>query len=151
MHINYTTYNVWWSQDVIHTSTSHCNIMVLADSSNTGFASNHPFRYARVLSIYHANVVYVGPRMTDYQPHRMEFLWVQWYQSMATFHSEWSTQKHDHVWFASMTDKDAFGFVDPADVLRGCHIVPAFMSSRLHADGKGLSHCAWDSADWIAY
>jgi hypothetical protein len=125
--------------------------MVLADSSGAGSASDHPFRYARVLGIYHANVVYVGPGKTDYQPRRLEFLWVRWYRSVDTFHSGWSTQKLDRVQFASMTDEDAFDFVDPADVLRGCHIVPAFASGKLHTDGKGMSHCAHDSADWVAY
>jgi len=26
------------------------------------------FRYAQVLGIYHANVIYVGPGMLDYEP-----------------------------------------------------------------------------------
>jgi hypothetical protein len=70
---------------------------------------------------------------------------------MDTSFSGWNARKLDRVQFASITDDDAFGFVDPSDILRGCHIVPAFASGRLHADGKGLSHCAQDSMDWAAY
>jgi hypothetical protein len=125
--------------------------MVLANSGDVGSTSDHPFRYARVLRVYHANVVYVGPGMTDYQPRRLEFLWVRWYRTVDTHQSGWNTQKLDRVQFVPMADDDAFGFVDPADVLRGCHIVPAFASGRVHADGKGLSHCAQDSADWVTY
>jgi hypothetical protein len=50
-----------------------------------------------------------------------------------------------------MAHEDAFGFLDPADVLRGCHIIPAFAAKKRYADGKGLSRCAGDSGDWNSY
>ena len=50
-----------------------------------------------------------------------------------------------------MASEGSFGFVDPADVLRGCHIIPAFSSGRAHSDGHGLSHSAVDSNDWKCY
>ncbi|KIM91270.1 hypothetical protein PILCRDRAFT_1439 [Piloderma croceum F 1598] len=50
-----------------------------------------------------------------------------------------------------MAKDDAFGFLDPSDVLRGSHIVPAFAKGKLHPDGKGLLHLAQDSSDWIEY
>ena len=34
---------------------------------------------------------------------------------------------------------DAFGFVDPADVLRSCHLIPAFADGRQHLDGATVS------------
>jgi len=152
MRINYTTYDVRRSQDVINPSTSHFNVMVLASSSNDDdTTSDHPFRYARVLGVYHVNIVYVASGMSNYQPQRLEFLWVRWYRTMDTIHSGWDTRKLDRVQFASMTDDDAFGFIDPSDVLRSCHVVPAFARGRLHDDGKGLSRCAQDSSDWVAY
>ena len=46
-----------------------------------------------------------------------------------------------------MTDEDAFGFVNPADVLRGCHIIPSFAGSQLHPNGIAMSRCAGDSDD----
>ena len=122
--------------------------MVLNDTSED---EAHPFRYARVLGIYHANVVYVGPGMVDYYPRRLEFLWVRWYRTVDTIHSGWTARKLDRVQFYSMTEDDAFGFVDPSDVLRACHIIPAFARGRLHLDGKGLSRCAQDSSDWVSY
>jgi hypothetical protein len=152
MRINYTTYDVRRSQDVINPSTSHCNVMVLAGSNDGGDStSDHPFRYARVLGVHHVNVVYAGPGMPDYQPRRLEFLWVRWYRTVDTLHSGWDSRKLDRVQFPSMTDDDAFGFIDPANVLRSCHIVPAFARGRRHADGKGLSYFAQDSSDWVAY
>lgn len=152
MRTNYTTYDIRRSQDVVNASTSHCNVMVLADSSDdVDFASAHPFRYARVLGIYHANVVYVGPGMLNYQPSQLEFLWVRWYRTVHTVRTGWGARKLDQIQFVSMAEDDAFGFLDPSDVLRGCHVVPAFVKGRHHADGIGLSHCAQDSADWAAY
>jgi hypothetical protein len=89
--------------------------------------------------------------MLDYQPRRLEFLWVRWYYIVDPLHSGWSARKLDRIQFAPITDNDTFGFVDPSDVLRSCHVIPAFAAGRLHADGKGVSHCAQDSSDWVAY
>lgn len=50
-----------------------------------------------------------------------------------------------------MANKNSFGFVDPATVLQGCHIIPAFSSGKVHTDGCGLSRCAEDANDWSYY
>jgi hypothetical protein len=144
MRINYTTYDVRRSQDVINASTSHCNVMLLADSSSDSLNSTprHPFNYARVLGVHHVNVIYAGPGMVDYQPHRIEFLWVRWFQPLGTMPSGWTARKLDRVRFFPMADDDAFGFVDPSDVFRSCHIIPRFAKGQLHSDGMGLSRCA---------
>jgi hypothetical protein len=64
------TYDGRRSQEVINSFSSHNNIIVLNGSQDEDqhSAERHPFRYARVLGIYHANVVYVGPGMVNYQP-----------------------------------------------------------------------------------
>jgi hypothetical protein len=149
--INYTTYDVRRAQDVVNSGTSHHNIMVLASSSeeNESMLADK-FRYARVLGIYHANVVYVGPGMLDYRPRRVEFLWVRWYENVE-MRSGWDARKLDQLRFPSAINGDSYGFIDPNDVLRSCHIVPVFAKGRLHADGKGLSRCAQDGSDWVRY
>jgi hypothetical protein len=146
MRINFTTYDVRRSQESINPSTSHRNVMVLAGDHN----DSHPFAYARILGVYHVNIVYVGPGMKDYQPRRMEFLWVRWYRHMET-NAGWSARRLDRLQFLPVVDDDAFGFLDPSDVLRSCHIVPAFSSGKVHVDERGLSFCAGDSADWAGY
>ena len=50
-----------------------------------------------------------------------------------------------------MATENSFVFVDPAAVLRGCHIVPTFSGGNVHADGYGLSRCAMDAEDWSYY
>lgn len=149
MRINYTTYDIRRSQDVIGTSTPRRDIMVLADSADRNSA--HPFRYARVLAIFHVNAIYVGPGMVNYQPHRLEFLWVRWYSTMDTIATGWQARKLERIQFSSMSGGDTFGFLDPSEVLRGCHIVPAFTRGKRHLNSKGLSYCAQDSSDWIEY
>lgn len=149
IRINYTTYDVRRSQDVANPSTSHCNIMVLTNAHDE--QDPHPFNYARILGLYHVNVVYVGPGMVDYQPRRLDFLWVRWYRRMGMVRAGWDVRKLDRVHFPPMTDDGAFAFIDPADVMRCCHIVPAFSRGKAHVSGKGLSLCARDSSDWVAY
>ena len=153
IHVNYTTYDVWRSQDVLHTSTSHCDVMMLsaASSDNADTSPPHPYRYARVLGIYHANIVYVGPRMVDYQPQRFDFLWVRWYRVMEAVRTGWTARKLDRVKFPPLVGDDVFGFVNPSDVLRCCHMMPRFSQGRIHSNGKGLSLCARDSSDWAQY
>jgi hypothetical protein len=151
MRINYTTYDVRRSQDFVNASTAHCNVMGLADPSDNNPAISHPFKYARVLGIYHVNVVYVGPGMLNYEPHKLEFLWVRWYRTIETTRAGWGGRKLDRLQFAPWGADDAFGFLDPSDVLRSCHIIPAFATGKRHADRKSLSFLAHDSTDWTAY
>jgi len=148
---NYTSYDVRRSDDVVNASTPHHNIMVLSGTNENDATTSHPFKYAQVLGIFHVNVVYVGPGMVNYQPYRMEFLWVRWYQSAGMPAAGWKSHKLDRIRFLPMSADDTFGFLDPADVLRACHIIPVFAKGKRHVDGMGLSWCARDSLDWVEY
>ena len=151
IRFNYTTYDVRRSQDVIHPGTSHRDIMLLADHSGMDAQSDHRFLYARVLGIYHVNVVYTGKEMLDYSSRRLDFLWVRWFQYVGSPTVSWQNLTLDCVRFPPMASEAAFGFVDPSDVLHGCQIIPAFARGVVHADGVGLSRCADDSKDWYNY
>ncbi|KAH7918336.1 hypothetical protein BV22DRAFT_1134671 [Leucogyrophana mollusca] len=149
MRINYTTYDVRRAQDVINPSTTHNNIMTLATTAPDApecFPSQHPFRYARVVGIFHANVIFTGPGTPDYNTRHLEFLWVRWYE-IEEESAGWDASRLDRVRFLPMADEDAFGFLDPKDVLRGCHVIPAFACGKLHADGISISRCVDDSQD----
>ena len=73
--INYTTYDIHCAQDTINPCTDHHDIMLLAPSD-----SAHPFLYAHVIGIFHANIIYTGSGSKDYLPRRLEFLWVCWFE-----------------------------------------------------------------------
>ena len=57
----------------------------------------------------------------------------------------------DALHFVPMMENDAFGFVDPANVIQSCHIILAFAMGKLHPDGVAMSGCARDSDDWKRY
>lgn len=133
--------------EAINPRTDHRDVMLLTRADGTG---SHPFCYARVLAIYHANVVYTGPECLDYQPRQLEFLWVQWFE-LLDHPAGWEHHALDKGRFVAMDRADAFGFVDPADVLRCCHLIPLFADGRLHPDGVAVSRNARDSEDWKYY
>ena len=145
IRINYTTYDVRRDTDMVNPRTQHCDILLLAQDG-----SDHRFCYARVLAIFHANVIYTGLGSKDFFPRRMEFLWVRWLE-LVNAPAAWDTYLLDKVRFVPMNRPDAFGFVDPGDVLRSCHLVPAFTSGKVHTDGVVFSRIARDSQDWKHY
>ena len=55
------------------------------------------------------------------------------------------------VAFPPLASDAAFGFIDPSDVLRACHIIPAFASGQTHEDRVGMSSRARDRDDYNAY
>lgn len=153
MRVNYTTYDVRRSQDVINSANSHHNIMLLADSDPSIRPANEVefFKYTRVLGTFHVNVIYVGPGSVGLQSQRMEFLWVRWYEVVGKGNSGWEHSKLDRLRFPPVTQNDAFGFVDPSEVIRGCHVIPRFMLGRRYSNGQGISYSGKDSEDWVEY
>jgi hypothetical protein len=148
LRFNFTTYDVRRGTDVIKPGTTRCNIMLLADLTDS---SSHLFLYARVLGAYHANVIYTGPGMQDYKARRFDFLWVRWYEVVDPGSSGWSKSALDSIRFPPLHDCDSFGFVDPIDVLRGCHVLPAFSKGQRNKAGIDVSRCAKDSKDYELY
>jgi hypothetical protein len=151
MRINYTTYDVRRAQDTINPNTDHRDILLLSAEDND--APIHQYAYARVLGIYHVNVVYAGSGATGYRAQRMEFLWVRWFANIADepVQRSWVGRQLDCLEFLPVNQENAFGFVDPASVLRGGHLMPRFAAGRQHVGGKGISVCARDSEDWCQY
>ncbi|KAG6904449.1 hypothetical protein DXG01_009865 [Tephrocybe rancida] len=151
MRVNYTTYDARWAQDSFNPRTSHRDVMLLAPST-----AGHQYRYARIIGIFHVNAAYSGPeRRGDYNSHRLEVLWVRWFDlvdNVAVDHV-WNANhpRLDCVRFKPIDDGGAFGFLDPALVLRGCHLISRFSRGPLYDDGKGRSPCARDSDDWKFY
>jgi hypothetical protein len=113
----------------------------------------HQYIYAHVLGIFHVNVVYAGPGMLDYKARRIDFLWVQWFKGVedVSVEQSWTDARLDRLHFPPMSDNEAFGFIDPAHVLCGCHIIPRFSIGLHHVEGVGISECAGNTKDWIHY
>lgn len=154
MRINFTTYDVRRTDDVINTHGPRYNVMLLnpdiSSSEPDSEEPEHPFLYAKVLGIFHANVTYHGEGNRDCHPRRIEIIWVRWYENDKI--GSWKPQRLDQVCFPSVLDDDSFGFIDPADILRSCHIIPAFNMGMALLEGvPGCSSRAQDVDDWKSY
>ncbi|KAF7975060.1 hypothetical protein HWV62_10563 [Athelia sp. TMB] len=153
LRINYTTYDVRRDQDLVNGHSAHCNIMVLCQHSTESNASDgSTYRYGRVLGTYHVNINYNGPGRPYYhEKHRMEILWIRWYEEVGELETGCTHKRLGRLRFPPIEDDDAFGFVDPADVLRGCHIIPRFRFGKVHKEGIGYSPLINDGLDWKQY
>lgn len=127
--VNYTTYDTQLDQDTLNTRT-HPDLMVLAHEDDDGDWP-HPYWYGRVLGIFHAEVRHMGRRSkTNGVPQRMEFLWVRWFGRDMSHVGSWQRKRPVRVGFLHYTAAGAFGFLDPAEVIRGAHLIPAFHHGR---------------------
>lgn len=158
--VNYTTYDVRRAQDIINPNTARRDIMVLnipekqdihQDDSTTN-GSSSKFAYARVLGIFHVNEFLASSTqpVLNCRPHRLEFLWVRWYDHASPAHS-WRSRELDRLCFPPLADEGSFGFIDPRDIVRACHIAPVFSAGKVHQDGVGISVSAKDHQDWRFY
>jgi hypothetical protein len=147
MTIHYTTYDVRRRRNVIHTGRhiAHRDIMGLLVLEEQTESSR--FWFAHVLGIYHANVIYSGGGSSDFTtPRRVDFLWVRYYSRSG---QQSSPRSLDQLRFPPVSEADSFDFVDPASVLRCCHIIPAFHKGR-RPTPQEPSICRHDR-DWNGY
>jgi hypothetical protein len=133
LRVNYTSYDVRRQQDVINPS-SHPDVMVLSCEDGEDI---HPFWYARVIKIFHLLVCRrppAGDTPTEPEPHcqwqRMDVLWVRWFGLDTDARGGWSKKRLHGVSFIPWDEPGAFGFLDPAQVIRGVHLIPNFLRGR---------------------
>ncbi|KAI0716914.1 hypothetical protein C8Q76DRAFT_420457 [Earliella scabrosa] len=124
LRVNYTTYDMRRSQDVIKPS-SHPDVMVLSHEDGAD-ENTHPYWYARVIHIFHLNVSRIDPvSRISTVPRRMDVLWVRWFGLDPTAKWGFKAKRHPRVGFVPYDEGGLpFGFLDPQVVLRGCHIMP---------------------------
>jgi hypothetical protein len=145
--VHYTTYDLRREYDNINPRT-HSDVMVLSGETRP----QHPYWYARVLGIYHMDVLLnvEGP----FKKHQIEVLYVRWLAPLTGHHSGMKCARLPKITFVEDTDSDAFGFLDPAQVIRGAHLIPAFSSgcgttSLRH--GKSFARQCGELDDWEVY
>jgi hypothetical protein len=109
----------------------HPDIMVLSGETRP----QHPYWYAHVLGIYHMDVWLniEGPRKKQ----QIEVLYVRWMAPLADHQSGMSYAQLPKVAFVEDSDRDAFGFLDPGQVIWSTHLIPAFIS---HCGTTSLHH-----------
>ena len=125
LRVNYTTYDLRRSQDSLNPRT-HADIMVLSHEEPDGDNNPHPYWYARIIGIFHAQVRHVGPTSKSSETQKIDFLWVRWFGRDLTRRSGFEAKRLHRLGFLPSDNIDAFGFLDPNVVVRGVHLIPAF-------------------------
>ncbi|KAI0076042.1 hypothetical protein K474DRAFT_1708449 [Panus rudis PR-1116 ss-1] len=78
----------------------------------------------------------------------MEFLWVRNYRQDIGYKSGFHYRRLHRIGFIPESDPEAFGFVDPDDVIRAVHLIPAFALGRTDTLLKGNSVARVGGKDW---
>jgi hypothetical protein len=120
MRIFYTTYNMWQDHSSINPWT-HPDILISTFDTTTTLPSMVMW-HARVIGIYHARM----QKSLGGAPQKMHFLHVCWFAEDKT--QTCINRRLQRLGFYNVKqhpDK-AFGFVDPAWITRGTHIMPDF-------------------------
>ena len=123
MRVNYDTYDMRREQDSVNPD-SHPDVMMLAPDED-----EHPYLYARVLGIFHVNACRITPDSTArgavprFQTYHV--LWVRWFDYDVTAPGGFTSRRLHRLRWTPL-DNEAFGFISPDVVLRGCHLIPAF-------------------------
>lgn len=151
IRFNYPTYDMRRAQDCVNPRT-HADIALLAQDDIT---DDHPYWYARVIGIYHALVRYKGPQSKTREWRRVDFLWVRWYKRDGSYLSGFQHRRLPRLEFVGADDPDidAFGFVDPTDVLRGAYILPCFVSGTTvdHLPSDSIARQDGEEEDYVYY
>jgi hypothetical protein len=104
--------------------------MVLAHEDDNDNTSQHPYWYGRIIGIFHADVRYVGPLLTSIEPHHMDVLWVRWLGRDLSHNTGFRAKRLHRIGFVDGSDPEAFGFLDPCQIIRAVHLIPAFAYGR---------------------
>ncbi|KIL55287.1 hypothetical protein M378DRAFT_173752, partial [Amanita muscaria Koide BX008] len=150
LRVNYTTYDLRRNQDSINPRTSP-DIIILSREDDT-HTTPHPYWYARVVGIFHTYVIRSGLDEAPV-PQRIDFLYVRWFGRDLAHRSGWKARHLLRVGFVDSSDPSAFGFLDPALVVRGVHLIPAFklgQTSEFLPPSVIRSKSDGDK-DWVAY
>ncbi|KNZ76393.1 hypothetical protein J132_10503, partial [Termitomyces sp. J132] len=110
--VNYTTYD----QDTLN-PWQQSDVMALADNNV------HPYWF-RIVRIFHA-IVQLNESGHEFQ--QIEFLWGCWYGFNNDAKSGFAAKHCYQIGFVE--GQEAFGFVNPADVLCAVHLIPQFAGS----------------------
>jgi len=119
MRVNYTSYDVRQGQDSIN-SRNHADIMTLSRRD-----PDHPFEYGRVIGVFHVDVIH-NKEGASKAPVSKEVLWVRWFRRDHTFAAGFKKKRLHRLEFYPSDDPLAFGFLDPDEVIRAAHLIPAF-------------------------
>jgi hypothetical protein len=161
LRISYTSYDCRQSHDLIKpwlkvtgpkieaTENHSSTILLSAIEEANGNSEEHAFWYAQVLGIFSMRCR--ARSSTDPRFTRFDVVWVRWFGRDPTFKSGWRKKRLHRVGFVPDGEGvGAFGFVDPKDIVRGCHLIPAF-AHGLNPQLMSKSFVQRQEGDWAYY
>ncbi|KAG2353261.1 hypothetical protein BDR07DRAFT_1239562, partial [Suillus spraguei] len=98
-----------------------------------------------VMGIYHLDTWLEGGKKQH-----LEVLYVRWLAPIKSHQSCMQSSHLPKVAFVEESDYDAFGFLDPGQVIWGAHLIPVFASDSLR-HGKLLACPNGELDDWEEY
>lgn len=150
LRINYTTYDMQRAQDSLNPRTQ-ADVIVLADEESASQAGD-PYWYARVLGVFHADVRYQSSPGVSSVLTRVDFLWIRWFERDTNYTSGLAVKRLPCLRFFNETlDPAAFGFLNPADIVRGAHVLPAFARGERVALPPSLARPTQSTKEWNYY
>ena len=108
----------------------------------------HPYWYAKVLGIFHVNVRI--SESDDFEVLRMDFLWVHWFGRDPGHPGGFKKRRLHRIGLLDPTDPESFRFINPSDILRGVHLIPAFSIGKTPAMPENLDADDNDT-DWDCF
>ena len=150
LRINYTSYDIRRGHDALRPD-GHSFLMTLSREEDP---DRHPFWYCQVIKAFHVEVHFC-PGGVSHAQEKMEVLWVRWL-GMDPDH-QWGFRQCalPKVGFVPEdADSPPFGFLDPSQVIRGCHLIPAFIDGRtdqLLPRGVSVARRPGETDDWASY
>jgi hypothetical protein len=153
MRVNYTTYDLRRDSQLVTIKRSPDIMLTNLDDEESGSGDPHSFQYARVVGIYHAMVsVITNSRLGPKQ--RVEFLHVRYFEKDRSWASGWKKRRLDRISFVPGNGEDAFGFIDPLEVIRTCYLLPAGSqgkTSELLSPSPMARKFGAEDHDWSAF
>jgi hypothetical protein len=154
---NSMSYDARRMQDVVN-PCSRADIMVLSHEDAT-FEAPHPYWYARVVGIFYVLVQFRVPGLSALkEPERFNILWVHWLGLDSIGSSGWAARRLHMLGFLPSNDSSgpAFGFLDPTQVIRGVHLIPAFSYGTTQEllgpeTSVAYQHPELGNQDYVAY
>ncbi|TRM55174.1 hypothetical protein BD626DRAFT_606624 [Schizophyllum amplum] len=144
IQFNYTTYDVRRKQEPLNPN-SQADIYVLSSEDE-----EHPYWYGRLLGVFHAKVYDLAARQVNRcMAVEMQFAYVRWFRLEPT---PWGfkAKRQPRLRFFDAEDPQAFGFIDPKDIVRAAHIVPAYAhgTTDSYLAGDTVARAPGDEEDW---
>lgn len=124
LRVHYTTYDLQRGSDVVNIRTRP-DIMVISPEDD----HSHPYQYGRLIDIFTVPIHYKGKKEIINKSRRQEVqvLWVRWFEPDPKYKDGFSFLRLPRLQFIKPDGpKEWHSFISPSDVLRACHIIPAF-------------------------